>query len=113
MNQTRNETILNAREVELRLSEPVRGALADLKAAVHFSKHFDPDVLVALTRISEGKSPSAHDFIISLPTIAEETFRHIQATGDERAREAWSQLGDHMLNQGFQLVSTQQIGRHR
>lgn len=95
---------LDARNINVRFSQRVKSALADLDAAVHFSEHFDGDAYAILRDWAKGKAPSVHDVMVALPLIASETFRHIQATGDRRAEEAWDQLCSDMLEHGFALT---------
>jgi hypothetical protein len=91
----------------------MQAALKDLAASVHFSEHFDPDVQVSLTRLAEGKAKSLHDFLIAIPQIAEETFRHIHATQDERATDAWSAISSQMNENGFSLASIRHSAKTR
>ena len=74
-----------------------------MSAAIHFSPHFDGDMRAELQDWADGKAKSVHDILIAFPLIAEETFNHIHATGDERAREAWSNICSQMSEKGFAL----------
>lgn len=105
------EDQLNARQIELHFSSEVRTALRDLAAAVHFSEHFDEDIRVALQRMAESRSTSVHDFVTAFPVIAEETFRHIHATGDVNAKEAWRTLSAQIPEKGFTLARRPAITR--
>lgn len=96
---------LDARAIEVRLSPALTQAFRDLAAAVHFSKHFDDGILRTVQELAEGKPRSLRGLLISLPSIASETFRHIAATGDERAREAWDDIGAQIVEkEGFTLT---------
>jgi hypothetical protein len=95
------ETELNPRNIEIRFSPGVRNAFNDLDAAVHFSEHFDADMKGVLQRWAEGKTPSAHEFVTAIPLIAAETFRHIHATNDQKARDAWEDIAGQLSEQGF------------
>jgi len=81
-------------------------AFADLAAAVHFSEHFDRDIFDVLKGWGDGKKQSLHGVLIALPSIADETLKHIHATGDERAREAWEEIQRKIAEEkGFSLTS--------
>jgi hypothetical protein len=85
----------------MRFSPAVVSAFSDLAAAVHFSEHFDADMRSILQEWAEGKAPSAHSVLTALPLIAGETFRHIHATNDKKAEEAWAEICGQMSEQGF------------
>jgi hypothetical protein len=97
---------LDPRRVTVQLSPRVRNAFANLAAAVHFSDTFDPGMLQTVSDLAVGKAMSVDDLIGSLPPIAEHTFNHIHATGDERARKAWQEIGHALLEEGFTLVKS-------
>jgi len=97
-------TELDARGITVQFSPKVTEAFQDLAAAVHFSDHFDGDILKIVQDLATGKPKSVHGILISLPSIAAETFRHIAATGDKRAREAWDEVSAQMSEQGFTLT---------
>jgi hypothetical protein len=97
---------MDPKRVTVRLSEGVRKALSDLAAAVHFSSHFDQGMLQTVNDLAAGKAMSVDDVVGSLPLIAEHTFDHIYAEGDERARKAWQALGHAFLEEGFTLVKS-------
>jgi hypothetical protein len=104
MSHVRKRTELDAGGIEVHFSEGVKSAFADLAAAVHFSEHFDGDMRDTLEDWVGGKTNSLHAVLISLPSIAEETFRHIRATGDKRAEEAWREICEQIPENGFTLV---------
>ena len=104
MSHTRKAAELDARSLTIHFSPGMRRALCDLEAAVHFSEHFDSDIQRILQRWTAGKAQSVHDVLIGLPLIAAETFRHVRATGDERAQEAWSEICNQMPEKGFALA---------
>jgi hypothetical protein len=95
------ENELNPREIKVRFSPEVRSAFADLAAAVHFSEHFDADMRSILQEWAEGKAPTAHSFLTALPLVAEETFRHIHATNDLKAKDAWDEIASQLPEHGF------------
>jgi hypothetical protein len=105
---TRKASELDARGIEIQFSPQMHSAFQDLAAAVHFSEHFDGDMLSVLQDWAAGKRKSVHDILIALPLIAQETFKHIQATGDDRAREAWDEICSQMSEKGFTLTQDRQ-----
>jgi len=90
--------------VRVHLSDRTRNAFADLEAAVHFSDCFDVGIRMLVKDFATGTDASVEDVIVSLPSIAEETFAHIAAVGDERARAAWRALCEALPEQGFTLT---------
>ena len=104
---SRNVRNLSPRAVKVHLSEEARRAFGDLSAAVHFSDHFHPQMLLIVDDFAKGTNFSVEDVITSLPSIAEEVFRHIHATGDERAREAWHSISEALAEHGFTLANDQ------
>jgi hypothetical protein len=94
---------LDPRGVSINFSPEVKSAFRDLAAAVHFSEHFDSDMLAVVQKWGGDKSPSVHDVLIGFPVIAEQTFKHIHAIGDKRAEEAWKAIANELLERGFTL----------
>ncbi len=92
MHHRRKATELDPREIEVHFSPQLTEAFKDLAAAVHFSEHFDPGIRTNLQELAAKGGGSLRSVLTSLPTFAEETYKHIAVTGDERAREAWSNL---------------------
>jgi hypothetical protein len=90
--------------IKVHFSAKVKGALADLDAAVHFSEHFDGDAYAILHSWATGKNPSVREVMVALPLIAEETSRHVRESGDERAEDAWRELCNQMPENGFALT---------
>jgi hypothetical protein len=97
-------TEMDPRRVEIRFSDGVLQAFGDLAAAVHFSEHISPETHSTLQDWATGKIQSVQDILVGFPSIAEEIFQHIHATGDKRAAEAWSNIGIEMLERGFTLA---------
>lgn len=97
---------LDARTIKVSFSPRVKLALSDLAAAVHFSDHFESDIRDALNEWTADKQPSIHDVLIVLPHLASETFRHIHATGDTRAEQAWDEFAGQLNEKGFALSTT-------
>jgi hypothetical protein len=95
----------------VRLSPEVRNAFGDLAAAIHFSEHFDADMRDEVKDWAVGKPRSIRSVLVAFPCIAEETSRHIRATGDKRAEDAWRAIGRQMLEKGFTLVKQHKISR--
>jgi hypothetical protein len=106
MHADRTKRTDTSAEMRMSFSGPVKAAFADLAAAVHFSKDFDPDIKNVLHEWAGEKTLKVHDIISALPAIAEETFKHIHATGDERAAEAWHEIRSQIAEHGFTLSPT-------
>jgi hypothetical protein len=100
---------MDPRGVDIHFSPEVRRAFGDLAAAVHSSKHFDGEMLKTVQEWAAGKSASVHDVITSLPVIAQETFKHVNATGDSKAAEAWGNIGSELLERGFMLDKQRRV----
>jgi hypothetical protein len=104
INHARKAAELDPRSVTVHLSPGVQKAFRDLAAAVHFSEHFDGDMRRTLQDLADGKPVSVDDLIGDLPLLAEESFKHIHATGDTRAAAAWHEIGSELLERGFTLA---------
>jgi hypothetical protein len=102
---TKKVAEVDPRSVGVNLSPEVRRALGDLAAAVQFSEHFDGDTLLTLQDLASGKQLSVFDVFTAFPLIAEETFKHIHATGDKLAAAAWHEIGSELLERGFTLAN--------
>lgn len=98
-------------DIKIEFSLPVRSAIRDLEASVHFSDHFDTGVREILNEWSQRKAITVHQFVVAFPAIAEETFRHIHATTDSRAQEAWDALRAQLSERGFAIALTRSSGR--
>lgn len=96
---------IDPRGVVVNFSPEVTKAFGDLAAAVHFSEHFDGEMLKTVEDYAAGKPRSVHDIMTALPAIAEETFKHVHATGDQSAAKAWSNISSEMLESGFTLAA--------
>jgi hypothetical protein len=107
----RKASEIDPRSVDVHFSPEVQRAFGDLAAAVHFSEHFDPDTLKTVQEWASGKSRSVHDIMTALPLVAEETFKHVHATGDAKAAEAWGQIGSELLEKGFTLSKERRRGK--
>jgi hypothetical protein len=100
---SRKETEMDPRGVDIHFPPEVQRAFADLAAAVQSSPQFDPETLKTVQEWGSGKPSSVYDILTAFPLVAEETFKHIHATGDERAADAWGQIGSDLLEKGFTL----------
>jgi hypothetical protein len=109
----RKATELDAREIEVHFSPELAEAFKDLAAAVHFSEHFDPEIRMNLQDLVKNGGGSLRSVLTSLPTFAEETFKHIAATGDERAREAWSNLATQIWERDRFTLTTKTRARSK
>ena len=106
---SRKATQMDPRGVNIHFSPEVQRAFGDLASAVHSSEHFDSEMLKTVQEWAAGKSASVHDVITSLPVIAQETFRHVNATGDSKAAEAWGNIGSELLERGFMLDKQRRV----
>lgn len=99
-------TELNPIEIEIHFSPRLMQAFKDLSAAVHFSEHFSPEIRMNLEDWVTKGPRSLHSALTGLPSIAEETIKHIAATGDQRAQEAWDNVDIQMREKnGFTLTA--------
>jgi sugar phosphate isomerase/epimerase len=108
---SRKATEMDPRGVDIHFPPEVQRAFADLAAAVHFSEHFDADTLKTVQEWAEGKPASVYDVFTAFPLVAQETFKHIEATGDERAAKAWREIGSELLERGFTLAKERHRGK--
>ena len=108
---SRKASEIDPRSVKVHFSPEVTQAFGDLSAAVHFSEHFDGDMQRVVQDWAAGKPDSIYAVLIALPVIAQETFKHVRATGDERASEAWRKISGELLESGFTL--TKERGREK
>jgi hypothetical protein len=111
--RTRKTETLNPKSVKLHLSDEAQRAFGDLAAAAHFSDHFDGLILSVVDDLASGKALSVEDFVTALPVIAEETFRHIHATGDDKAASAWRAIAEGFSEHGLTLTSEHRSERGR
>jgi hypothetical protein len=104
VSHTEKQSERDGRDLQIHFSPQMKNAFADLAAAVHFSDHFDRDILVVVQRWAEGKPQTVYDILTAFPAVAEETFKHISATRDERAQDAWDEIRNQMPEQGFSIT---------
>jgi hypothetical protein len=102
---------LDPKNVQVSFAPEVCEAFGDLAGAVHFSEHFDGDMLKSLHEFAAGKAASVDDVIGILPLLAGEAFRHIRATDDKRALSAWQEIGSTLLEHGFTLTNRRMKGK--
>lgn len=93
----------NADEMRVQFSRSVRASFADLAASVHFSNDFDPDILKVVESWANAKEIKVREAFVAFPAIAGEVFRHVHATGDEKAKDAWDAIRNQMPENGFTL----------
>jgi hypothetical protein len=74
-------------------------------------EHFDDGMRRELQEWASGKPQSVHSVILALPSIAGETFAHIQATCDARAQLAWDEISSQMGEKGFTLSKLSERGK--
>ena len=109
--RTRKPQTLSPKSVKLHPSAEAQHAFGDLAAAVHFSDHFDGLILSVVDDLAGGKALSVEDFVTALPVIVEETFRHIHATGDDKAAKAWRAIAEGFSEHGLTLTSNRRSER--
>jgi hypothetical protein len=97
---------LDPDSIRVHFSPRVKSALADLEAAVRLSEHFDRDASAILHSWATGKAPTVGEVMGAFPLIARSTFEHIRATGDQRADDAWHEMGSQLFEGGFKLVKS-------
>jgi len=100
---------MDPRGVNIHFAPEVQRAFGDLAAAVHSSGHFDGEMLKTVQEWAAGKAASVHDVMTSLPVIAKETFKHVEATGDQKAAQAWDTIGSELLERGFTLDKQRRV----
>ena len=83
---------MDAMNVSVRFSPEVVRKFARLEAFVHGSQHFDSGLLINLQSLASGKPPTLDLIIPEIAQLASETMRHVQATGDTRAADAFADL---------------------
>lgn len=71
--------------------EMMRG-FARLEAMVNKSDHVKPEILLTLQELAGGWHLILKEALFWVSKIVQETSEHIHATGDERAKEALSNL---------------------
>jgi hypothetical protein len=109
MTHSRKVAQIDAKEIKVHFSPAVTSAFGDLEASVQSSEHFDKDILRTVQDYAAGQAKSIHGVLISLPAIAAETMKHVRATGDARAEQAWNDITAQINEKGFSL--TQLRGR--
>lgn len=102
---------LDSDNVEVDFAPEVRDAFRDLAAAVHFSKHVSPEMKAELQDWAEGKPASVRGAMATLAITAQEVFKHIHATGDEKARKAWNDICGELTERDCTLTSYRQRAR--
>jgi hypothetical protein len=92
------------RAVLVHFPQGVRSAFSDLAASVHFSDHFDRETLPMLNNWAAGKPVTLEEFVLGMHEVAGELLKHVKATGDERARAAWEEIGGQLIEHGFTIA---------
>ena len=105
------ETKVNARELSLRFSENVKDAFRSLTVIAAKSPHIDQEVYSILKDWSGDQPTTVHDVMNAMPLVAEQVADHIRATGDEGAKDAWSELSTQMPENGFTVSQSRQRKR--
>ena len=105
---------LSPGDLRVHFPEALRKSFGDLAAAVQFSEHFDQGHILSIIQDwSSGRTTTVQGFAMALPEIAEETLKHIQATDDERAAQAWEDIKLEIGERSFTLEKIRRHGRER
>jgi hypothetical protein len=106
MRQSHEEKLagMDPKGVLVRFSPEVRRAFGDLATVANSSEHFSAEMASVLQDWAAGAQHSVYDVLTAFPAIAEETFKHIQATGDKRVERMWREIGSELLERGFMLA---------
>src|ERR1035438_8631522 len=87
--RTRPDSQLDADTVMVQFSPEVISSLRRLEAMVHDSKHFSPDILANLQEgYTDGKPMLLHHALTLVASVTREAMEHVNATGDQRAKQA-------------------------
>ena len=104
----------NHEDVKIKFSPDMVRCFARLEAAVHDSQHYDGDLLENLRDLTSGKPCSVQMALTEMSLITEETMKHVQATGDTRAKKALDDLQTCLMEdkiKPFTVVVTKARGR--
>lgn len=97
---------LDAREISISFSPKVQKAFGSLAASVRHSEHFGQEMYDMLEDWSQGKKATVYDVLVTLPLIAQDMAKHVKATNDRNAEEAWGDICIQMFENGFNLTSS-------
>jgi hypothetical protein len=86
-----------AEKAEIKFSPAVVDRFRDLETAVREKGHFDSDVLKNLEHWASGKGGAVSLALGDMIMITQETMKHIQATGNQEAKQALSMLFGEMI----------------
>ena len=107
-----SESELDARNIKIELSEPVRRAFRSLAVAVRRSEHFDQDMYDVMQDLSKEAPLTLHAFITCLPLIAEQMQEHVSSGQDVAVKDAWRDLCTQIPEAGgFKLTQPKARGR--
>jgi len=90
---------VNPYDITVHFSPTVKEILGELHEAVKASPHFDADIRSVLHEWATTVTPTLESVLITLPVLAQETFGHIQATGDQNAAHAWKEFSNQMVQE--------------
>jgi hypothetical protein len=111
MTHSRKVAEINPTDIEVQFSPAVTKAFGDLEEAVRGSKHFDGGIYRIVQDYAAGKTRTVHGVLIGLPSIAQETMKHVRMTGDTSAEVAWGEIAAQIPENGFTV--TQVRGRRK
>jgi hypothetical protein len=89
---------VNSEVQKVRFSPDVVKRFRHLEAFVHDSEHFAPQILENLQDHASGKPAHLATAMADMAAIAQQTMKHVYATGDLRAESALDELFDSFLN---------------
>jgi hypothetical protein len=94
---------LDPQSVIVEFGPELRRSFGDLADAVRFDENFDADMRSIVEGWAAKGKTSVHDLLAALPVIAAETFKHVQATSNQRAQDAWIDIGIQLAEPDFGL----------
>jgi hypothetical protein len=96
----RRNTEIDADLAKVQFSPEVVAGFARLEALVHDSPHFNPEIRENLRDLASGKTFDVHLALTEMALIAQNTMRHVTATGDTRAEQALDDPTSDMMGVG-------------
>ena len=106
---------MDAHDVMVRFSPEVVRGFARLEAAVQDSDHFSPEILENLRGYATGKAISVQRALTGIAFVTREAMQHVNATGDEKAKDALADLIDNLLGHPatLSIAPGRTRGQHR
>jgi hypothetical protein len=103
-------------QTAITFSPAIRQAFADLATTVSinedfFSERHFHEILSIVEEWGAGRKPTIDEFITAFPSIANESIKYIQQTGDLRAKTAWETIALQMVEDKAFILDEPRIGR--